>query len=274
MLARTFAPLTGADGRGRWLAIAASLAFHLVVIGALIWLFVPSTDEREATVTIEVTIVGPDGAESPAHTGTAQTPPAAQGMATPHKPPPPAARENRPQSAPPSMDIPLPPPLPSSSEAIIPPPPPTRSELSPAPATAANTARTDGAAQPGTVGPSGAAGAASVSNRDGDIASAGQPGSGEGDRPPRYKLGSGSTPYPPYPMVARRNGYQGRVVVRLEVAADGRATDAQVLESSGYDVLDESAVNTLKVWKLEPALLGGRPVPGSVNVPVRFRLSG
>jgi protein TonB len=272
MLARAFPPLTGADGRARWLALAASLTFHLVVIGILLWLFVPSADEREATVTIEVTIVGADGVEQPARTGITQTPPATQGVATPHKPPPPSVRESRPQSAPPAMDVPLPPPSPSSSEAIIPPPPPARSESSSAPATAANTARTDGAAQPGTVGQSGAAGAASASH--GDIASAGQPGSGEGDRPPRYKLGSGSTPYPPYPMVARRNGYQGRVVVRLEVAADGRATDAQVLESSGYDVLDESAVNTLKVWKLEPALLGGRPVPGSVNVPVRFRLSG
>ena len=108
----------------------------------------------------------------------------------------------------------------------------------------------------------------------GDTASAGKQGSGEGDQPPRYKLGSGTTPYPPYPMVARRNGYQGRVVVRLAVAPDGRATDAQVLESSGHDVLDQSAVDTLKGWKLEPALSGGKPVPGSVNVPVRFRLSG
>lgn len=272
MLARAFAPLTGANGRERRLALAASLAFHLVVVGALIWLFVPSADEREATVTIEVTIVGPDGVEQPARTGTAQTPPATQGVATPHKPPPPAARASRPQNAPPAMDVPLPPPSPSSSEAIIPPLSPARSEPSSAPATAANTARADGAAQPGTVGQSGAAGAASASH--GDIASAGQLGSGEGDRPPRYKLGSGSTPYPPYPMVARRRGYQGRVVVRLDVAADGRATGAEVLESSGYDVLDQSAVETLRAWKLEPALTGGRPVPGSVNVPVRFRLSG
>lgn len=81
-------------------------------------------------------------------------------------------------------------------------------------------------------------------------------------------------PTRPYPVVARRNGYQGRVVVRLAVAADGRATGAEVLESSGYDVLDQSAVETLRAWKLEPALTAGKAVPGSVNVPVRFRLSG
>lgn len=268
MLARALAPLTGASGRERWLALAASLAFHLVVIGALIWLFVPSADEREATVTIEVTIVGPDGTEAPANTGTAQTPPAAQGLATPHKPPAPAAQDVQPQS---TASLNIPPPPPSSSDVAVPPAIPTLSEPSSAPAAAANAARENGAAQPSTARQSGAAGAASAGN--GDNASPGQPGSGEGDRPPRYKLGSGSTPYPPYPVVARRNGYQGRVVVRLEVAADGRTTGAEVLQSSGYDVLDQSAVDTLKDWKLEPALAGGRPVPGSVNVPVRFRLS-
>lgn len=267
MLARAFAPLTGADGRERRLALVASLAFHLTVIGALMWLFVPSVGEREATVTIEITIVGPDRTESPANTGTAQTPPAAQGLAVPHKPPAPATQDAQAQSTA-SMNIPPS----SSSDVAVPPATPAPPEASSAPATAANTIRADGATRPSAVGQSGAAGAASAGN--GDIASTGQPGSGEGDRPPRYKLGSGSTPYPPYPVVARRNGYQGRVVVRLEVAADGRATGAEVLQSSGYDVLDQSAVDTLRDWKLEPALAGGRPVPGSVNVPVRFRLSG
>ncbi|MGE0095959.1 MAG: TonB family protein [Alphaproteobacteria bacterium] len=269
MLARTFAPLTGADGRERRLALAASLAFHVVVIGALIWLFVPSGDVPEATVTIEVTIVGSDGAEQPADTGSAQTPPTAQGTARTNKPPPPAARENQPQT--PSAIAVLPPAA-ASSDAVLP-AAPTPTPPSP-PASAATAADSTAAPSPvsGTGQFGGASGAASAGA--GNMASAGQQGSGEGDRPPRYKLGSGSTPYPPYPMVARRNGYQGRVVVRLAVAADGHATDAEVLQSSGYDVLDQSAVDTLKDWKLEPALAGGRPVPGSVNVPVRFRLSG
>lgn len=271
MLARAVGPLTRADGRERRLALAASLAFHAVVIGALIWLFVPSADDRVATVTIEVTIVGPDGMEAPARTGNAQTAPAAQGAPNPHKQPAPAARENRPQSVPASLDIPLPP-SPPSSDAVVLPSAPAPTEPSAAPATPANTNRTDGVAQTGAAEQSGNAGTAAAGT--GDPASTGQPGAGEGDRPPRYKLGSGSTPYPPYPMIARRNGYQGRVVVRLAVAADGRTTGAEVLESSGYDVLDQSAVETLKAWKLEPALTGGRPVPGSVNVPVRFRLSG
>ncbi len=268
MLARAFAPLTGTDGRERRLALAASLAFHLVVIGALIWLFVPSANVPEATVTIEVEIVGADGKEMPANTGTARTPPATQGAAHTQKPPPPAARESQPQATPSAPRI-LPPSAPSS-DAVLPaapvsappsPPASTPSDSAPAPSPSSAAGQAGGA--------SGIANAGTA-----DTASAGQQGSGEGDRPPRYKLGSGSTPYPPYPVVARRNGYQGRVIVRLAVAPDGRATNAEVLESSGYDVLDQSAVETLKDWKLEPALVGGKPAPGSVNVPVRFRLSG
>jgi len=269
MFARTLTPLTGADGRERRLALAASLAFHVVVIGALIWLFVPSGHVPEAIVSIEVEIVGSDGKETPANTGTTQKPPTVQGMAHHNKPPPPAARETQSQTTP--SAIAMLPPAPSLSDVALP-AAPTPAPPSPP----ASAAATDSAAAPSPVSGVGQSGGASGSAATGagDTASAGKQGSGEGDQPPRYKLGSGTTPYPPYPMVARRNGYQGRVVVRLAVAPDGRATDAQVLESSGHDVLDQSAVDTLKGWKLEPALSGGKPVPGSVNVPVRFRLSG
>lgn len=269
MLARALTPLTGAKGRERWLALAASLAFHLVVIGALLWLFVPSADERVATVTIEVTIVGADGLQSPPNTDATQAPQTTQTTAKPQKPPAPAvpaAESKDAHSAPMKIDA-LPPPSPASDAVPLP-----ASLAPPAPGTSVSP-RTEGTSQPQT-GTAGAASTTGSSSAGTETGAAGQAGSADGDRPPRYKLGSGSTPYPPYPVVARRNGYQGRVLVRLDVAADGRATGAEVLESSGYDVLDQSAVEALKAWKLEPALTGGRPVPGSVNVPVRFRLSG
>lgn len=269
MFARALASLKGPDGRDRRRALAASLVFHVAILGFFLWLFVPADQEPGATVTIEVAIVEADGTESPANTGSEQMPPAAQVEAKLHKPPVPVARSAEPKDVPP----------PAAAMAVVP-PPSLANDAAPLPASpsppavfnaAYNTTRTGDVlqAQPGVSGSdTGSTGPAAA------IASVGQQGSGEGDRPPRYKLGSGSTPYPPYPMVARRNGYQGRVIVRLDVAADGRATDAQVMESSGYDVLDQSAVDTLRAWKLEPALAGGRPVPGSVNVPVRFRLSG
>lgn len=269
MFARALASLKGPDGRDRRRALAASLVFHAAIVGFFLWLFVPADQEPGATVTIEVAIVGADGTESPANTGSEQMPSAAQVEARLHKPPAPAARSAEPKDVPPpaAAMAAAPPPSPANDAVPLPasPSPPAVSNA------ASNAARAGGVlqAQPGVSGSDmGSTGPAAAT------ASAGQQGSGEGDRPPRYKLGSGSTPYPPYPMVARRNGYQGRVVVRLDVAADGRATDAQVLVSSGHDILDQSAVDTLRAWKLEPALAGGRPVPGSVNVPVRFRLSG
>lgn len=269
MFARFFAALTRPE-RERRLALAASLAFHVVVIGLLLWLFVPG-ERREAIVTIEVAIVGADGMDRPADTGQAKSPPAVQGEAHQHKPPPPAASAESTPRATPSAPIALPP-AQSASDAVMPAAPTLAPHTAPSTSTQAPESTAAPSPSSGT-GTTGGASGATLTGK-GETASAGQTGSGEGDHPPRYKLGSGSTPYPPYPMTARRAGYQGRVVVKLDVAADGRATNAEVLESSGHDMLDESAVGTLKGWKLEPALSGGKPVPGSVNVPVRFSLKG
>ncbi len=36
--------------------------------------------------------------------------------------------------------------------------------------------------------------------------------------------------------------------------------------------LDEKAIAALRLWKFEPALKDGRPVPVQINVEVNFRL--
>ncbi|MFN0042353.1 MAG: energy transducer TonB [Alphaproteobacteria bacterium] len=91
---------------------------------------------------------------------------------------------------------------------------------------------------------------------------------------PRYRLGAAETPSPAYPQSARRRGVEGRVVVRIEVLPDGRAASAAVVESSGHEALDRAAAQTLQTWRLQPALVNGRPAPAVILVPVRFRLEG
>ena len=91
---------------------------------------------------------------------------------------------------------------------------------------------------------------------------------------PRYRLGAAETPSPAYPQSARRRGIEGRVVVRIEVLPDGRASSAAVVESSGHEALDRAAAQTLQTWRLQPALVNGRPAPAIILVPVRFRLEG
>jgi periplasmic protein TonB len=89
---------------------------------------------------------------------------------------------------------------------------------------------------------------------------------------PGYHLGAVETPAPDYPFAARKRRRQGLVLVQLDVGADGRVDRVVLLESSGDSTLDEAAMITLGRWRLRPATENNRPVPGRVEVPVRFRL--
>ncbi|MBI3414325.1 MAG: energy transducer TonB [Verrucomicrobia bacterium] len=63
----------------------------------------------------------------------------------------------------------------------------------------------------------------------------------------------GDFPEPPYPELARRRGYQGTVVVYIEVDAQGTITRAELKESCGYSMLDEFSVNWIKKKYVFPA---------------------
>jgi periplasmic protein TonB len=82
-----------------------------------------------------------------------------------------------------------------------------------------------------------------------------------------------ANPLPPYPVVARRLGKEGVVVLEVLVAEDGHAADVRVLQSSGFAPLDESAATTVRErWRFVPAHRGGAAVAVRVTVPIRFRL--
>jgi protein TonB len=78
---------------------------------------------------------------------------------------------------------------------------------------------------------------------------------------------------PSYPENARRNGWEGRVLVRVEVSADGRPISTAIAKSSGYGVLDQSALRAVKSWRFQPRTVAGIPTAGSVEVPVNFALN-
>lgn len=79
-------------------------------------------------------------------------------------------------------------------------------------------------------------------------------------------------PKPPYPEVARRRGYEGQVRLKVEVLASGGVGSITVQESSGYEILDRSALKTVQDWRFIPAQFGGIPVKSTVIVPVTFHL--
>lgn len=63
---------------------------------------------------------------------------------------------------------------------------------------------------------------------------------------------------PVYPEVARRWGYEGLVVVEIFVSADGEVEKVSLLESSGYEVLDQTVLRTVgRKWAFHPP---GRPL--------------
>lgn len=77
-----------------------------------------------------------------------------------------------------------------------------------------------------------------------------------------------------YPYAARLRGWQGEVWLRLRVLADGRLDDLRVTRSSGFAVLDLSALHSLaRVGQLEEAVewLAGRSLDMQIAVVYRLR---
>ena len=81
---------------------------------------------------------------------------------------------------------------------------------------------------------------------------------------------AGNAP-PLYPDQARTNGWTGTVLLRLWVDATGQVTKVNVERSSGYAVLDASAVNAVSHWKGNPARRDGKPLATEEILPVEFR---
>ena len=77
---------------------------------------------------------------------------------------------------------------------------------------------------------------------------------------------------PEYPRDAQRRGQSGRVLLRVEVSADGTATNVDFVQRSGSPELDRAAMNAVRKWRFAPARRDGKPVASSVNVPVDFVL--
>jgi TonB family protein len=77
---------------------------------------------------------------------------------------------------------------------------------------------------------------------------------------------------PLYPRLAREQGWQGKVILRARITPNGKVKHITVQESSGFPVLDESAMNTVILWSFEPAKNGEFPVSSVVDLPIRFDL--
>ena len=82
---------------------------------------------------------------------------------------------------------------------------------------------------------------------------------------------SGNVP-PEYPKRARRRGYEGRVVIRAIVTPMGTVNSTEMVQSSGHDILDRAAIRAVRRWRFQPATRDGKPVVGTIDVPISFWL--
>lgn len=82
-----------------------------------------------------------------------------------------------------------------------------------------------------------------------------------------------NNPQPNYPEEAQDKGWEGKVVMKVHVQANGHPDSVTVIKSSGHDVLDDEAVRTVKEWEFAPAKRGDTPIAGVVTVPISFNLA-
>jgi len=79
-------------------------------------------------------------------------------------------------------------------------------------------------------------------------------------------------PKPLYPREARKKGFQGEVVLKVEVLSNGLVGQVEVKTSSGHEILDRSALSAVKHWKFFPAKRGESAISFWVNIPIKFQL--
>lgn len=76
-----------------------------------------------------------------------------------------------------------------------------------------------------------------------------------------------------YPLLARKRGWEGDVVLELRLEADGRMSNVRIAESSGYTLLDRAALKSARAVEATPEVahwLAGRHI--DILIPVYYRL--
>lgn len=75
-----------------------------------------------------------------------------------------------------------------------------------------------------------------------------------------------------YPYLARRNGWEGQVLIKAVIGADGRLLHAEIQQSSGHEALDQDALKVLRAST--PLELEQNPSwqQATLTIPVAYRI--
>ena len=77
---------------------------------------------------------------------------------------------------------------------------------------------------------------------------------------------------PQYPMLSRKRKEQGTVWLLLLVSKEGVVTQLKLKKTSGFDRLDQAALQAVKKWKFQPARKQGQPIDYWYELPLKFSL--
>lgn len=123
-----------------------------------------------------------------------------------------------------------------------------------------------GGREDGVVGGTGEGGASAAKVEEPEVAPSGPVVAMEPTTPPEVL----DRVLPSYPPMARKNGVQAMVVVRVLVDENGRVNEARVLR--GHPLLDDAVVEAVRAWRFRPAQRDGHAVAGRKLVKIPFRL--
>jgi protein TonB len=266
-------------GRRRWIGIAVglSLALHALVLALLIAPLHRGVKQPAQSATVELVMVEQKGSgkdqappapppappapptppspPQPPVPPAPPTPPAPPEPAKPPPPPPPPTPEAEPAPSPPPPPAPPAPP-PPEPQPPPPPPPPPAPPPSPPPAPPPRPQATPAPELNlgGTDSPSNA-----VVLDSPDVVAVG-PDASYHNRDPVY------------PPEAARRGEEGTVVLLVHITPLGTAGSIDIVQTSGFPDLDESARSAVLHWHFNPAKQGGLPVATDFSLQVRFKV--
>ena len=73
---------------------------------------------------------------------------------------------------------------------------------------------------------------------------------------------------PIYPMEAARQGQRGTVIVLIHVSPFGVTEGAEIMQSSGFQALDQAALDAVRSWRFRPAIQDGQAI--AFDMPMKF----
>ena len=86
------------------------------------------------------------------------------------------------------------------------------------------------------------------------------------------KIGVRHSVPPVYPRIAKEEGWEGIVLVRVLVQTSGLPGQITIQKSSGHEILDEAAIEAIRQWRFTPAMDGNFPIKKYLQIPLNFGL--